>query len=67
MSSLDYQKHVDLVQTTAYKGNGYRGSFENIDYERKAFNLNEELFSHNSNENIGDYDYVSASYIEDVY
>ena len=57
-SSLD----VDLVQTTAYKGKGYSGSIENIDYERKSLNLNEELLSYNSNDIIGDYDYVSSSY-----
>lgn len=67
-SSVDYQKHIDLVQTTAYKEDGFRGSFENIDYERKAVNMNEELLSQYSNENIEDsYDYVSASYLEDMY
>ena len=67
-SSFDYQKHIDLVQTTAYNGKGFRGSFENIDYERKALNLNEEMLSQLSDDDIGDsYDYVSASYLEDMY
>ena len=55
------------MQTTAYKGKGYRGSIENIDYERKSLNLNEELLSYNSNDIIGDYDYVSSSYLEDMF
>ena len=56
------------MQKTAYKEEGYRGSLENIDYERKALNLEEELFSQYSNENIEDsFDYVSSSYLEDMY